>query len=60
MLDSTQYMVHVWSVPGWSNVDGGVFAEVNPYLDCEDGTYWRLPPSEWPTHLTNVCEAGAA
>jgi hypothetical protein len=60
MLDSTQYMVHVWSVPGYDNVDGGVFAEVNPALDCADGTYWRLPASEWPTHLTNVCEAGAA
>ena len=43
MIDSTQYMVHVWSVPGWNNVDGGVFAEVNPALDCADGTYWRLP-----------------
>ena len=60
MLDSTQYMVHVWSVPGYNNVDGGVFAEVNPALDCADGTYWRLPPSEWPDHLMNVCEAGAA
>ncbi len=60
MLDSTQYMVHVWSVPGWNNVDGGVFAEVNPALDCDDGSYWRLPQSEWPDHLLNVCEAGAA
>jgi hypothetical protein len=60
MLDSTQYMVHVWSVPGWDNVEGGVFAEVNPALSCEDGTYWRLPPSEWAENLVNVCEAGAA
>ena len=60
MIDSTQYMVHVWSVPGWNNVDGGVFAEVNPALDCEDGTYWRVPQNEWANNLLNVCEAGAA
>jgi len=60
MLDSTQYMVHVWSVPGYNNVEGGVFAEVNPALDCADGSYWRLPPSQWADHLVNVCEAGAA
>jgi hypothetical protein len=60
LLPITQYMVHVWSVPGWNGVDGGVFAEVNPALDCADGSYWRLPQSEWPTHLLNVCEAGAA
>jgi hypothetical protein len=60
MIDSTQYMVHVWSVPGWNNVDGGVFAEVNPALACDDGTYWRVPQNEWPNNLLNVCEAGAA
>jgi len=60
MLDSTQYMVHVWSVPGYNNVEGGVFAEVNPALDCADGSYWQLPPSQWPDHLMNVCESGAA
>ena len=60
MLDSTQYMVHVWSVPGYDNVDAGVFAEVNPALDSADGSYWRLPSSEWATHPVNVCEAGAA
>ena len=60
MLDSTQYMVHVWSVPGYDNVDAGVFAEVNPALDCADGSYWRLPSSEWASHPVNVCEAGAA
>ena len=60
MIDSTQYMVHVWSVPGYNNVDEGVFAEVNPALDCDDGSYWQLPSSQWPDHLMNVCESGAA
>ncbi len=60
MIDSTQYMVHVWSVPGWNDVEAGVFAEVNPALDCEDGSYWRVPQSQWQNNLVNVCEAGAA
>lgn len=60
LIGQTQYMVHVWSVPGWNNVDGGAFAEVNPALACEDGSYWRLPSSEWAAHPLNVCEAGAA
>ncbi len=60
MIDSTQHMVHVWSVPGYNNVDGGTFAEVNPALDCADGSYWRVPQSQWQNHLINVCEAGAA
>jgi len=60
MIESTQYMVHVWSVPGYNNVEEGVFAEVNPALDCADGSYWQLPSSQWPDHLMNVCESGAA
>jgi hypothetical protein len=60
LIESTQYMVHVWTVPGYDDVPGGVFAEVNPALDCSDGTYHRIPQSEWPTHLVNVCASGAA
>ena len=30
--------------PGYDNVKGGVFAEVNPALACSDGTYFRLDP----------------
>jgi hypothetical protein len=54
LLDATQWMVHVWTVPGYDNVKGGVFAEVNPTLACSDGTYSRLdpPPSPAPTERT--------
>jgi hypothetical protein len=57
LMPTTQWMVHVWSVPGYDNADGGVFAEVNPALDCPDGTYYRLPPEEWATHPLNVCRS---
>lgn len=59
LLPATQWMVHVWSVPGYDNVKGGVFAEVNPALSCSDGTYFMLDPSEWAQNLTNVCRSKA-
>jgi hypothetical protein len=57
LLPVTQWMVHVWSVPGYDNVDGGVFAEVNPALDCADGTYYQLPIEEWAANPLDVCRA---
>lgn len=41
IMEITNWMVHVWSVPGYevSRADGGVFAEVNPALTCGDGSY---------------------
>lgn len=57
MVAATQWMVHVWSVPGYDNVDGGVFAEVNPALDCADGTYYQLPVEEWAAHPLSTCRA---
>lgn len=59
LLPATQWMVHVWSIPGYDNVEGGVFAEVNPALACSDGTYFRLDPTEWAQNLVNVCSSKA-
>jgi hypothetical protein len=55
----TQYMAHVWSVPGFEMTDeyGGVFGELNPKLACADGTYYMLPVEEWAAHPLNVCRA---
>ncbi|MGH7617894.1 MAG: hypothetical protein ACREPM_11745 [Gemmatimonadaceae bacterium] len=36
---TTQYLLHVWTVPGYSN-PLGVFAHANPALTCGDGTYY--------------------
>jgi hypothetical protein len=59
LLARTQWMTHVWTVPGYEvrEKDGGVFAEVNPALRCPDGTYYMLPVEEWPTHPVNVCRS---
>ena len=35
---ATQYMLHVWTVPGYSS-PLGVFSHANPALTCPDGTY---------------------
>lgn len=57
IIPVTQYMVHVWSVPGYDMVPGGVFAEENPALDCADGSYWRVPQHEWADHPLDICQA---
>jgi hypothetical protein len=57
VMKSTQWMVHVWSIPGYevSEEDGGVFAEVNPALTCPDGTYHIMPRDELINHPQNAC-----
>ena len=46
----TQYLLHVWTVPGYSD-PLGVFAHTNPALTCGDGTYYM------DTHdVTNACK----
>ena len=58
ILPVSQWMSHVWSVPGWEvdEADGGVFGEVNPALTCADGTYYMLPVDDWASHPLNVCK----
>jgi hypothetical protein len=59
ILPRSQYMLHVWSVPGYEMrpANGGLFGEANPKLDCADGTYYQLPLDEWASHPLNVCKA---
>jgi hypothetical protein len=44
-IDTTGYMVHVWSVPGYESPDG-MFTELNPRITCPDGTYHRIDIAE--------------
>lgn len=60
ILESTQWMTHVWSVPGYENGTEGIFAEVNPALACSDGTYYQRPPERWIDNLLNTCSSNAA
>ncbi len=54
IMKQSQWMVHVWSVPGWESRQG-LFGEVNPALMCPDGSYYQYPPSKWKDHQDNVC-----
>jgi hypothetical protein len=56
VLQQTQWMVHVWSVPGWESQQG-LFGEVNPALTCPDGTYCELPQEQWIDRPLNVCRS---
>jgi hypothetical protein len=38
-IAATQYLLHVWTVPAYTN-PLGVFAHANPALTCADGTYY--------------------
>jgi hypothetical protein len=62
LLKQTQWMVHVWSVPGYEMSDehGGVFGEVNPKIACDDGTYHQVPMRQWPKYRYNVCKSNPA
>jgi hypothetical protein len=57
VMGKTQWMVHVWTVPGYDvpQSSGGVFAEANPKLKCGDGTYYIMDVSQMPQHPLNVC-----
>lgn len=57
LMNQTQYMVHVWTVPGYemTDADGGVFGEANRKVACPDGNYHILPIDEWPNYRYNVC-----
>ena len=59
LLPQTQWMVHVWTIPGYDDLAGGVFAEDNPELACSDGTYTRVAQDDWADHPINICDSGA-
>jgi len=56
LMTQTNWMVHVWSVPGWESRQG-LFGEVNPALMCPDGTYYQYPPEQWSAHPQNACKS---
>ena len=59
LMAKTQWMVHVWSVPGYEvpQASGGVFAEANPKIKCADGTYYMMDVPQMAQHPTNVCKS---
>lgn len=61
LMDS-QWMVHVWTVPGWDDMAdyGGTFAEMHPKFGCSDGTWFSLPFEQWAANPLDTCRSGAA
>ncbi|HVJ97412.1 MAG TPA: hypothetical protein VNC41_11340, partial [Acidimicrobiia bacterium] len=59
ILPMSNYMVHVWSVPGYEMQarDGGIFGEAHRKLACADGSYYTLPLDEWIDHPLNACKS---
>ena len=57
-MKQTQWMVHVWSVPGWESRQG-LFGEVNPALMCPDATYYQYKPEQWSKHPLNACKSAS-
>lgn len=41
---SANFMVHVWTVPGYKSTKG-VFSPLNPAMKCPDGTYYSEGPA---------------
>ncbi len=58
IMKQTQWMVHVWSVPGYESAQG-LFGEVNPALSCPDGTYYQRPADEWGAHPLSTCKSAS-
>jgi hypothetical protein len=54
LLPVTQWMVHVWTVPGYES-DRGVFSEINAAIDCPDGTYFQISEEEQLAAPPSLC-----
>jgi hypothetical protein len=59
LLTQSNYMVHVWSVPGYES-DLGVFSHTSPALTCPDGTYYSVPLSSDIGNRVSLCRDAAA
>jgi hypothetical protein len=56
LIAKTNYMVHVWSVPGYESRDG-LFSNLNPAIRCPDGTYLTAPADDVGTASTTCRSA---
>jgi hypothetical protein len=52
--EQTQWMVHVWTIPGYES-NQGVFSDINPAITCPDGTYYVVPEEQTDRYQLNHC-----
>ncbi len=57
LLDRTQYLLHVWVVPGFESPEG-VFSHLSSAITCDDGTYKTIPDVTKVGTATTICLDG--
>jgi hypothetical protein len=57
LLQQTQYLLHVWVVPGFESPEG-VFAHLSSAVTCEDGTYNTIADVTKVGSKTTICADG--
>jgi hypothetical protein len=57
LLEQTQYLLHVWTVPGYESPEG-VFAHLSSAVTCDDGTYNTIEDLTKVGAATTVCADG--
>lgn len=58
LLKRTQYLLHVWVVPGYESPEG-VYAHLSSAVTCDDGTYEMIKDVTKVGSRTSVCADGS-
>ena len=56
LLKQTQYLLHVWAVPGYESPEG-VFSHLSSTITCDDGTYKTIDVTKTAASTT-ICADG--
>ena len=56
LLKQTQYLLHVWVVPGFESPEG-VFSHLSSTITCDDGSYKTIDVTKVGTKTT-ICVDG--
>ena len=57
LLKQTQYLLHVWVVPGYESPEG-VYAHLSSAVTCDDGTYNTIKDVTKVGTKTTICADG--
>jgi len=58
LLKRTQYLLHVWVVPGYESPEG-VYAHLSSAITCDDGTYDTIKDVTKVGSRTSICADGS-
>ena len=56
-MKQTQYLLHVWVVPGYESPEG-VYAHLSSAVTCDDGTYKTIKDVTKIGTQTTICADG--